>query len=116
LIPCGEKQNYISTEHLIFWCEDIVGLVGRLFVRLFVRGNCWDLSWTNSPTSVRRGNGLTYIRMWAILPRELVFWNGIPSPLVLMRFSGSLLFAFLQHTLGEGCLCWRWNTRNKCKC
>ena len=26
------------------------------------------------------GDGLGYIRIWAILPRRLVFWDGVPSP------------------------------------
>ena len=48
----------------------IVELVGRLFVR---GENCWDLGRTNSPTSARREDGLEYIRIWATLPRRLVF-------------------------------------------
>jgi len=35
---------------------------------------------TDSPTSARRGDGFGYIRIWAILARRLVFWNGAPSP------------------------------------
>ena len=56
-------------------CED------ELTMRLFVReGDCWDLDRTNSPTSVRHGDGLGYIRIWVTPPRRLVFWDGLPSP------------------------------------
>ena len=50
----------------------IVELAGRLFVR----GYYWDLGRTNSPTSVRRGDGLGYIRIWATPSKRLVFWDG----------------------------------------
>ena len=35
---------------------------------------------TNSPTFARHGDGLGYIRIWAISSRRLVFWNSAPSP------------------------------------
>jgi len=35
---------------------------------------------TNSPTFARHGDGLGYIRIWAISSRRLVFWNSTPSP------------------------------------
>ena len=47
---------------------------------LFLGENCWDLGRTNSPTSVKRGDGLRYIRIWATPPKRLVFWDGTPSP------------------------------------
>ena len=47
---------------------------------LIKSNSCWDLGRTNSPTSVRRGDGLGYIRIWATPPRRLVFWDGAPSP------------------------------------
>ena len=31
---------------------------------------------TNSPTSVRLGDGIGYISVWATPPRKLVFWDG----------------------------------------
>ena len=54
----------------------IVELAGRFFVR----GDCWDLGRTNSPTSARRGDGLGYIRIWVTPAKRLVFWDGAPSP------------------------------------
>ena len=33
---------------------------------------------TNSPTSVRLGDGLEYISVWATLPNMLTFWDDAP--------------------------------------
>ena len=60
-------------------------LAGRLFVR---GGDCWDLGRTNSHTSARRGDGLGFIRIWATLPKRLVFWDGAPSPSDTYFFRG----------------------------
>jgi len=50
---------------------------------LFREGDCWDLGRTNSPTSARHGDGLGYIRIWAIPLRRLVFLGWCPESLQL---------------------------------
>ena len=52
-----------------------LNLAGRLFVREGIIG----FVRTNSHTSARHGDGLGYIRIWATLPKRLVFWDGAPS-------------------------------------
>ena len=34
---------------------------------------------TNNLTWAKRGDGLGYIKIWATIPRRLVFWDGVPS-------------------------------------
>ena len=34
---------------------------------------------TNSSTSIRLGDGLGYISVWAAPPNRLNFWDGVPS-------------------------------------
>ena len=68
------EENLV--EHISSRCED--KLTGtRLFDR---EGDCWDLGRTNCPTSVKHGDGLGYIMIWATIRRKLVFWDGAPSP------------------------------------
>ena len=69
-----KRSDENLVEHMSSMCED------ELTGTLCSRGNCWDLSRTNSPTSARHGDGLGYIRIWATPPRKLVIWDGAPSP------------------------------------
>jgi len=46
---------------------------------------CWDLSRTNSPTSVRHEDGFEYIRILATPPRKLIFWDGNSSHSIGIR-------------------------------
>ena len=44
---------------------------------------------TNSLTSAKLGDGLGFIRIWATLPRRLVFWDGAPIPYSILGGGGS---------------------------
>jgi len=57
LIPHGEKK-FVSQWSIWSAGVKIVELTGRLFIW---GGDCWDLGRTNSPTSVRHGDGLGYV-------------------------------------------------------
>ena len=52
---------------------------------------CWDLSRTNSITSIRQADGLAYIKIWVVSPKRLVFWDGAPIPSIgMMKEMSSL--------------------------
>ena len=48
---------------------------------------------SNSLTSARRGGGLENIRIWAIPPKRLVFWDDAPSP---SRFGCAITAAYVS--------------------
>ena len=58
------------------WCPESLQFYDTYHESLF----CWDLGRTNSPTSVRHGDDLVFIRIWATTPIRLVFWDSAPSP------------------------------------
>ena len=78
MCSCSSRQIWSTASKLDLALEfkarlELVLDLGELMLKML------SIVRTNSPTSVRLGDGLGYISVWATPPNRLTFWDGAPS-------------------------------------